>query len=146
MKIHKIKLTTFFVSILSANFLFGNYAFKKKVKNICKSYRITVESDQFELENDTFYLTLESGRNNFEMFMVVGFAAAGQAVAHQKDLGLPNAYTPGNVQVTVRVPSSKDTFNTFVASCSSDLANELAQGKIDSSEFMQKITKNLKII
>ena len=91
MKIHKIKLTTFFVSILYANFLFGNYAFKKKVKNICKSYRITVESDQFELENDTFYLTLESGRNNFEMFMVVGFAAAGQAVAHQKDLGLSNA-------------------------------------------------------
>ena len=81
------------------------------------------------------------------MFMVVGFAAAGQAVAHQKDLGLSNAYTPGNVQVTVRVPSSKfNTFNTFVASCSSDLANELAQGKIDSSEFMQKITKNLKII
>jgi hypothetical protein len=53
---------------------------------------------------------------------------------------------PANVQVSVRVPTAKDSFNTFVASCSSKMANELAEGRMDSAEFMQKITKNLKIM
>jgi len=119
---------------------------KKKVKSVCKTYRITVDSEQFELGEDTFFMTLESGRNDFEMFMVIGFAAAGQAVAHQKQMGLSNAYMPANVQVSVRVPTAKDSFNTFVASCSSKMANELAEGRMDSAEFMQKITKNLKIM
>ena len=80
------------------------------------------------------------------MFMIIGFAAAGQAVEHQKQMGLSNAYMPANVQVSVQVPTAKDSFNTFVASCSSKMANELAEGRMDSAEFMQKITKNLKIM
>ena len=71
--------------------------------------------------------------------MIVGFAASGQAVSHQKEMGLSNAYLPDNIQVTVNVPSSKNEVNTFVAICP-DTAIKLANGEIDSSEFMQIIT------
>ena len=135
-----------FALILNADGLFGNYAFKKKVKTVCKSYRIPVESSQLSLDPDEFYLTMESGRNNFEMFMLVGFASAGQAIAHQKQMGLANAYTPGTVRVSVVVPISKGDFNTFVANCSSDMAISLADGRMDSSEFMQEIMKNMEIL
>ena len=135
-----------FALILNADGLFGNYAFKKKVKTICKSYRIPVESSQLSLDTDEFSIAMESGRNNFEMFMLVGFASAGQAIAHQKQMGLANAYTPGMVRVSVAVPISKGDFNTFMANCSADMAISLADGRMDSSEFMQEIMKNMEIL
>ncbi len=143
------KLENFFkimllFTLLSVNGLYSNYAFKKKVQNVCKSYRITIDVSTFNLDDGVFSMALQSGRNNFEMFMIVGFAASGQAVSHQKEMGLSNAYLPENIQVTVNVPSSKNEVNTFVAICPSDTAIKLANGEIDSSEFMQIIT--LKII
>ncbi len=142
----RILFIVLFALILNADGLFGNYAFKKKVKTVCKSYRIPVESSQLSLDSDEFSITMESGRNNFEMFMLVGFASAGQAIAHQKQMGLANAYTPGTVRVSVVVPISKGDFNTFVANCSSDMAISLADGRMDSSEFMQEIMKNMEIL
>ena len=91
--------------------LFANYAFKKKVKSVCKSYRVTVESSQLSLDIDEFSMTLQSNRNNFEMVMLVGFASAGQAIAHQKQLGLANAYTPPMVIISVEAPVSKGEKN-----------------------------------
>ncbi len=135
-----------FALILNADGLFGNYAFKKKVKTVCKSYRIPVESSQLSLDTDEFSITMESGRNNFEMFMLIGFASAGQAITHQKQMGLANAYTPGPVRVSVAVPISKGDFNTFMANCSADMAISLADGRMDSSEFMQEIMKNMEIL
>jgi hypothetical protein len=142
----RILFIVLFALILNADGLFGNYAFKKKVKTVCKSYRIPVASSQLSLDSDEFSITMESGRNNFEMFMLVGFASAGQAIAHQKQMGLANAYTPGTVRVSVVVPISKGDFNTFVANCSSDMAISLADGRMDSSEFMQEIMKNMEIL
>ena len=136
--------TILFLIVLLYNGLYANYAFKKKVQNVCKSYRISVDVKSFVFDEGVFSMALESGRNNFEMFMAVGFAASGQAVSHQKEMGLANAYTPENIQVTVNVPSSKGEVNTFVAICPSKTAIRLANGEIDSSDFMQKIT--LKII
>ena len=78
-------------------------------------------------------------RNNFEMVMLVGFASAGQAVSHQINLGLSNAYTPNEITVRVNVPASKGETMVFEATCSSDIARELAAGTLDSSDFMQKI-------
>ena len=133
----------------SANFLFGNYAFKKKVKEVCKSYRIPMESSQLNLGKSEITISMESGRNNFEMYMLVGFASAGQAIAHQKELkektNLSNAYIPLIISLYVAVPASRNEFNTFSASCSSEMAISLADGRMDSSEFMQKIMKNIKI-
>ena len=146
MQSKRILFIVLFALILNADGLFGNYAFKKKVKTICKSYRIPVESSQLSLDMDEFSITMESGRNNFEMFMLVGFASAGQAITHQKQMGLANAYTPGTVRVSVEVPISKGDFNTFVANCSADMAISLADGRMDSSEFMQEIMKNMEIL
>jgi len=131
---------------LNVGCLFGNYAFKKKVKSVCKSYRISVESSQLSLNGDEYSINMESGRNNFEMFMLVGFASAGQAIAHQKEMGLANAYLPSSVNVSVAVPVSKGEFNTFIANCSSDMAISLADGSMDSSEFMQEIMKKIDIL
>ena len=131
---------------LNIGSLFGNYAFKKKVKSVCKSYRISVESSQLSLNGDEYSINMESGRNNFEMFMLVGFASAGQAIAHQKEMGLANAYLPSSVNVSVAVPVSKGEYNTFIANCSSDMAISLADGSMDSSEFMQEIMKKIDIL
>ena len=142
----KRNLFTILLAILfSTNSLFGNYAFKKKVKEVCKSYRIPIESSQLELGKSEIVITMESGRNNFEMYMLVGFASAGQAIAHQKEMNLSNAYTPLIISLNVAVPASRDEFNTFSASCSSEMAISLADGRMDSSEFMQEIMKNIKI-
>lgn len=130
---------------LNIGSLFGNYAFKKKVKSVCKSYRISIESSQLSLDGDEYSINMESGRNNFEMFMLVGFASAGQAIAHQKEMGLANAYLPTSVNVNVAVPVSKGEYNTFIANCSSDMAISLADGSMDSSEFMQVIMKKIEI-
>ena len=135
-------ISTIFLNIGS---LYGNYAFKKKVKDVCKSYRIPMESSQLTLDDDEVLLNMESGRNNFEMYMLVGFASAGQAIAHQKEMNLSNAYTPLIISLNVAVPASRDEFNTFSASCSSEMAISLADGRMDSSEFMQEIMKNIKI-
>ncbi len=142
----KRNLFTVLLAILfSTNSLFGNYAFKKKVKEVCKSYRIPMESSQLELGKSEIVITMESGRNNFEMYMLVGFASAGQAIAHQKEMNLSNAYIPLVISLNVAVPASRDEFNTFSASCSSEMAISLADGSMDSSEFMQEIMKNIKI-
>ena len=130
----------------TGSFLQANYAFKKQVKDVCKSYRITIESSQLGLEQEEISMQMQSGRNNFEMYMLVGFASAGQAIAHQKQMGLSNAYIPGMIRVSVDVPVSKGEFNTFVATCNSDAAISLADGRIDSSEFMQEIMKTMEIL
>ena len=142
----KRNLFTFLLPIFfSINFLFGNYAFKKKVREVCKSYRIPMESSQLDLGKSEITISMESGRNNFEMYMLVGFASAGQAIAHQKEMNLSNAYIPLIISLNVDVPASRDEFNTFSASCSSEMAISLADGRMDSSEFMQEIMKNIKI-
>ena len=140
-KLFILPLTAIFLS----STLLGNYAFKKKVKEVCKSYRIPIESSQLSLGDSEIIITMESGRNNFEMYMLVGFASAGQAIAHQKEMNLSNAYIPLMVSLNVAVPASRDEYNTFSASCSSEMAMSLADGRMDSSEFMQEIMKNIKI-
>ena len=142
-RISFLLISTIFLNIGS---LYGNYAFKKKVKDVCKSYRIPMESSQLTLDDDEVLLNMESGRNNFEMFMLFGFASAGQAIAHQKQMGLSNAYLPGSVRVIVDVPISKGDFNQFVAVCSSEMAISLAAGDMDSSDFMQEIMNNMEIL
>lgn len=142
-KIFSILIISIF---LISDDLYGNYAFKKKVKSVCKSYRISVESSQLSLGDEEYSINMESGRNNFEMFMLVGFASAGQAISHQKEMGLANAYLPSSVKVSVAVPISKGEFNTFLANCPSDMAVSLAEGTMDSSEFMQVIMKKIQIL
>lgn len=146
MKSRKILILALALLLFLPGSLSANYAFKKKVKDVCKSYRISLESSQLSLNENEVEISLESGRNNFEMFMLVGFASAGQAIAHQKDMGLSNAYMPNTVVVSVSVPISKGEFNTFIADCPSDMAISLADGRMDSSDFMQEIMKKMEIL
>ena len=127
------------LSLLVFNYTFANYAFKKKIKSVCSSYRVAVNASSMDFDSNLFSLTLESNRNNFEMVMLVGFASAGQAVSHQNSLGLSNSYVPKEISIRVNVPSSKGETMVFEATCSSNDAIQLAAGTLDSSEFMQKI-------
>ena len=127
------------LTLLVFNYASANYAFKKKIKSVCSSYRVSVNASSMDFDSNLFSLTLESNRNNFEMVMLVGFASAGQAVSHQNSLGLSNAYVPQEISIRVNVPSSKGETMVFEANCSSDDAIQLAAGTLDSSEFMQKI-------
>ena len=146
MRSNRIIFIVFLTLLFNGSILQANYAFKKKVKDVCKSYRISMESSQLSLESEEVGISMESGRNNFEMFMLVGFASAGQAISHQIKLGLSNAYTPGMVRVTVDVPVSKGEFNTFMATCNKEMAISLANGHMGSSEFMQEIMKKMEIL
>ncbi|HIC37124.1 MAG TPA: hypothetical protein EYO80_05545, partial [Candidatus Marinimicrobia bacterium] len=91
MQSKRILIVVLFALLIGTNGLWANYAFKKKVKTVCQSYRIMVESTQFTLGENEFSIDLESGRNNFEMVMLVGFAAAGHAIEHQIQMGKANA-------------------------------------------------------
>ena len=102
-------------SILTFNYALANYAFKKKIKSVCSSYRVSVNASAMDFDSDLFSLTLESNRNNFEMVMLVGFASAGQAISHQNSLGLSNAYVPKEIAIRVNVPSSKGETMVFEA-------------------------------
>ena len=119
--------------------VFANYAFKKKVKNVCVAYRVPVDPANMEFGDNLFSLSLESKRNDFEMVMLVGFASVGQAVSHQKSLNLANAYLPKTIMVQVNVPVSKGGTMIFEASCPVEKAIALVEGRMDSSEFMQQL-------
>ena len=127
------------ILLLMVNSVHANYAFKKKIKSVCSSYRVSVNSSSMDLDIDLFTLNLESNRNNFEMVLLVGFASAGQAVSHQKSLGLSNSYIPNEIMIKVNVPASKGETMIFEAVCSAEMAMQLAAGTLDSSDFMQKI-------
>ncbi len=146
MKSNKSILRLLFLVIFATSQLFANYAFKKKVKNISKSYRINIETKNLILDDPgELIIELKSGRNNFEMFLLVGFASAGGAIEHQKEMDLKNSYIPSDIVVVVEVPSSRGKFTTFTAKHSSDKAISLYNGEIDSSEFMQEIMKEIEI-
>ena len=124
---------------LTLDGVFANYAFKKKVKSVCLAYRVPVDAANMDFGDELFLLTLDSRRNDFEMVILVGFASAGQAVSHQQVLKLANAYLPKTIMVQVNVPASKGEKMIFEASCPTDMAIALAEGRMESIEFMQQI-------
>ena len=89
MKSKKPSILLLFLIILTTGQLSANYAFKKKVKSTANSYRINIESKSLILDDPgELIVELRSGRNNCEMFILVGFASAGGAIEHQKEMNL----------------------------------------------------------
>jgi len=126
--------------------MFGNYAFYKKVRNTCDTYRIKVANKNMHIDGDTFTIELESMRNNFEMVMLVGFAAAGQAIIHQKELANSKSnfhpVLPAQVEVIVNVPVGRE--NTLISGlASSSMVEKLAIGSLEASEFMRQIKDSI---
>ena len=138
-------------AVMSSQTLYANYAFYRKVTSTCKSYRLDVNADNMDLdiENNDFSINLESRRNNFEMVMLIGFASAGQAIIHQKHLqGTISNYNPvipDQVNVVVTVPMGRDN-TIFSAEANAILVQELADGSLDSADFMRKIKDSIETL
>ena len=104
---------------------------------------------QLNMDSNNFTINLTSRRNNFEMIMIIGFAAAGQAIIHQKQLqGTINNYNPvipAQVSVFVTVPMGRgDTI--FSAEANAFLVQELADGSLDTAEFMREIKDSIQTL
>ena len=138
----------FLFAVISSEVLHANYAFYRKVTNTCKSYRIEVKADDMDLnlENNDFSINLISRRNNFEMIMLIGFASAGQAIIHQRHLQETinnyEAIVPDKVNVVVTVPVGRNN-TIFSAEASSGMEQKLADGTVDTADFMRKIKDSI---
>ena len=138
----------FLFAVISSEGLHANYAFYRKVTNTCKSYRIEVKADDMDLnlENNDFSINLISRRNNFEMIMLIGFASAGQAIIHQRHLQETinnyEAIVPDKVNVVVTVPVGRNN-TIFSAEASSAMVQKLADGTVDTADFMRKIKDSI---
>jgi len=139
----------FILLFLTAQIAWGNYAFYNTVKKTCEGYRVTIERSDMALENGSFAMTLSSGRNNFEMMMVVGFAAAGQAIRQQYYLAEKHAdynpVVPEKISIKVIVPVERNQMTIF-AYASSDLVFQLAEGKIETVDFMRLIKDSIQTL
>ena len=135
-------------AVISSEAVHANYAFYRKVTNTCKSYRIEVKADDMDLnlENNDFSINLISRRNNFEMIMLIGFASAGQAIIHQRHLQETinnyEAIVPDKVNVVVTVPVGRNN-TIFSAEASSAMVQKLADGTVDTADFMRKIKDSI---
>ena len=138
----------FLFAVISSEVLHANYAFYRKVTNTCKSYRIEVKADDMDLnlENNDFSINLISRRNNFEMIMLIGFASAGQAIIHQRHLQETinnyEAIVPDKVNVVVTVPVGRNN-TIFSAEASAAMVQKLADGTVDTADFMRKIKDSI---
>tara|TARA_B100000700_G_C14800168_1_gene740156 strand:- start:48 stop:494 length:447 start_codon:yes stop_codon:yes gene_type:complete len=138
----------FLFAVISSEVLHANYAFYRKVTNTCKSYRVEVKADDMDLnlENNDFSINLISRRNNFEMIMLIGFASAGQAIIHQRHLQETinnyEAIVPDKVNVVVTVPVGRNN-TIFSAEASSAMVQKLADGTVDTADFMRKIKDSI---
>ena len=148
---HIQKLIFPLILLFGMEILWANYAFYKQVTNTCKSYRIEAQDGEIyfgkdEKTKDKFYLTVNSNRNNFEMAMIVGFVSVGQAVRHQRSMVqkkiVERSAEPKTVHVTVNVPVTRDNM-VITASATSDQVVQLAEGQIDSTEFMRLIKNSM---
>ena len=139
------------ILLMNSQFAFANYAFYRQVTSTCKSYHIEVSSNEMLLstDNKNFAINLTSRRNNFEMIMLIGFAAAGKAIIHQKHLkGTISNYNPvipDQVNVVVNVPMGRDN-TIFSAEANAILVQELADGSLDSADFMRKIKDSIQTL
>ena len=148
---HPKLLLLAFILLLGIEGLWANYAFYRTVTNTCKSYRVETQAGEMyfgkeEKSKDKFYFAVKSNRNNFEMALIVAFVSVGQAVKHQRYMvkkGLiEKSAEPKTVHVTVSVPVTRDDM-VISASSTSEQVVQLADGKIDSAEFMRLIKNSM---
>lgn len=137
--------------ILGMEGLWANYAFYRSVTSTCKSYRVATQDGEMyfgkeETTKEKFFLTVNSNRNNFEMALIVGFVAVGQAVKHQRSMVqkkiMERSAEPKTVHVSVNVPVTRDSM-VITASATADQVVKLADGSIDSAEFMRLIKNSM---
>ena len=140
--------------MMSSQFVFANYGFYRKVTNICKYYRVTVDEKKMSLTKNkdgsySFSIEMESLRNNFEMVMLVGFISVGQAMNHQEKFAKKKpeytAIIPEDTDVTVTIPVSRQN-TIFTAKATAGQIRQLTDGKIDSAGFMRLIKNSIQTL
>ena len=131
MKKHIIFAGFFF---LISPIVFCNQKYFNQVQKSAKAYRVTISKDKMKIVpdakgKDSFYITLASNRNNFEMVMLVGYIAAGQA--------MKTGYAPDTFFVSVDVPLGEG-FRPVTSVTNEDL-QQLLSGKINTAQFVRKV-------
>ncbi len=131
MKKHIIFAGFFF---LTSPMVFCNQKYFNQVQKAAKAYRVEVSADKMKIVPDekgkkSFYITLTSNRNNFEMVMLVGYIAAGQA--------MKTGYVPETFFVSVDVPLGEG-FRLMTTATKEDL-QQLLLGKINTAQFVRKV-------
>ena len=116
----------------------ANIRFFTIVQQICKSYRVPATLDQMTFEDlntpsPSFYLHLQSRRNNFEEVMLVGFIASGQAIAR-------TGLSVRTINVSVTIPKADNML--LMTTADATLVAKLRLGEIKSSEFMRSLQWN----
>ena len=143
------RIGLFLVFILTMQIAYGNYAFYNTVKKTCEGYRVIIKQDDMEMLQDEFDLNLKSNRNNFEMIMVVGFAAVGQAIRQQYYLAEKHSdykpYIPEKIAIKVVVPVERNQMTIF-AHADAELVRQLAEGKIETVDFMRQIKDSIQTL
>lgn len=114
--------------------LFANPKYFNQVKKTAKAYRVEASLDKMKIVPDsngkeTFHITLSSNRNNFEMVMLVGYIAAGQAIK--------SGFEPTAIYVTIDVPLGEGF--RLVTTATSDDLKQLLSGKINTAQFVRKV-------
>ena len=122
------------VFLFASQGLFADQKYFNEVKKVAKSYRIETSFENMKIVKDekgkdVFYITLSSNRNNFEMVMLVGYIAAGQA--------MKSGFEPSSVFVTVDVPLGEG-FRLLTTSTTEDL-KQLLSGKITTKNFVRRV-------
>lgn len=128
------RILIFFVIILLATPVFANFKYFKMVQRSAEVYRVDCAVDQMKLvgadeDKQAFYLILKSNRNNFEMVMLVGFIAAGEAMK----VGIE----PDVFFVRVQIPLGEG-FELLATASKEDL-KRLMSGDINTAQFARII-------
>ena len=112
----------------------ANTKYFQRVAKTARTYR--VETSQADMKviadekgNPAFYIALKSNRNNFEMVMLVGFIAAGEA--------MKTGFEPEHVFVTIDVPLGDGL--RLVTTAEKKDVKELLSGKINTAQFVRRV-------
>lgn len=128
------RILIFFVVVILATPVFANFKYFKMVQRSAEVYRVECTVDQMKLvdadeDKQAFYINLKSNRNNFEMVMLVGFIAAGEAMK----IGIE----PDVFFVRVQIPLGEG-FELLATASKEDL-KRLMSGEINTAQFARII-------
>ena len=120
--------------LFTVSTVFANPKYFNQIKKAAKAYRVDASLDKMKIIPDSdgkesFHLTLSSNRNNFEMVMLVGYIAAGQA--------MKSGFEPAAFFVTVDVPLGEGF--RLVTTASKDDLKKLLKGEINTAQFVRKL-------
>jgi hypothetical protein len=113
----------------------ANSSYFSSVQQICSAYQIQLDYNRMNLRtmdngNMELIMNLESARNQFDRVMLIGFYAAGKAMAYHKE---------PIQKVTIVIGVAYKGVENIVANADRDTILKFVNGEITSSEFVRKV-------